>query len=100
MTQDFHGRGSSREVVMVVKRKVPEPDTRLIELQLPNELSFWTKIFDVPQAGLLRAIAAVGQKAWDVKKYLEDQARIRRGFAPTDRGAEGPRSSIEDYSKD
>jgi hypothetical protein len=51
--------------------RVPEPDARLIELQKPDELIFWTKVFNVSQQALIGAVVAVGHRAQDVKSYLE-----------------------------
>jgi hypothetical protein len=59
-------------------KRVPEPDARLIELQKPDELVFWMKVFNVSQQALIGAVVAVGHRAQDVKDYLEAQEAFQR----------------------
>jgi hypothetical protein len=72
---------------MIDAKKTPVPDGRLIELQMPNELGFWIKVFNVSQHALIRAVVEVGHRAQDVKDYLEAHKSFREA---TDAAADDP----------
>ena len=49
-------------------------DTRQINLHDPLQTPYWCKLFAVTEAHLTSAVEAVGQRAEDVKVYLEREA--------------------------
>ena len=46
-----------------------------IDEQKPVHVSWWAEQFDVSEEALLQAIAAVGNRADDVRNYLDKQER-------------------------
>lgn len=75
-------------------KRVPEPDARLIELEKPDELAFWTKVFNVSQRALIGAVVAVGHRAQDVKDYLEAQVAFHRVGNASASGAHASQSRM------
>ena len=52
-------------------------DERMIELNDPIELAYWTKWLDASEASLREAVAAVGPMARSVKAYLQELRKDR-----------------------
>lgn len=53
------------------KNNIGSPDNRLIALEDPNEVRYWTQAMGISEAELHEAVTAVGNSAQKVREYIE-----------------------------
>lgn len=68
------GEGRGERMAQAVQMRAPAHYLR-VDLEDPAEREYWLVVLDASPEALQRAVAAVGANLWDVRDWLQGQAR-------------------------